>query len=49
VKIADDYMAFTLEAFRLTESYGIAMTEPPISEMWFLRLPVRELATGATG
>lgn len=43
VKIAEDYIAFTLEAFNLTEPYGIAMTEPPISEMCFLRLPVREL------
>ena len=43
VRIAEDYVAFTLEAFNLTEPYGIAMTEPPISEMWFLRLPVREL------
>jgi hypothetical protein len=43
VKIAADYIAFTLEAFTLTEEYGIAMTEPPISEMWFLRLPVRDL------
>jgi hypothetical protein len=43
VKIAEDYLAFTLEAFNLTEPYGIAMTEPPISEMWFLRLPVRHL------
>ena len=43
VKIAADYVAFTLEAFNLTEDYGIAMTEPPISEMWFLRLPVREM------
>jgi len=43
VKIAADYIAFTLEAFNLTEDYGISMTEPPISEMWFLRLPVRNL------
>lgn len=43
VKIAADYIAFTLEAFSLTEEYGILMTEPPISEMWFLRLPVRDL------
>lgn len=43
IKIAADYIAFTLEAFNLTEDYGIAMTEPPISEMWFLRLPVRDL------
>lgn len=43
VKIAADYIAFTLEAFNLTEDYGILMTEPPIAEMWFLRLPVRDL------
>ncbi|MEN6353473.1 MAG: hypothetical protein ABFD02_08465 [Bacteroidales bacterium] len=43
VKITPDYFAFTLEAFNLTEDYGISMTEPPISEMWFLRLPVRNL------
>ncbi len=43
LKITADYIAFTLEAFTLTEDYGIAMTEPPISEMWFLRLPVRNL------
>ena len=43
VKIATDYIAFTMEAFNLTEDYGITMTEPPISEMWFLRLPVRNL------
>ncbi len=43
VKISGDYAAFTIEAFNLTEDYGISMTEPPISEMWFLRLPVRNL------
>ena len=43
VKITADYIAFTLEAFNLTEPYGITMTEPPISEMWFLRLPVKNL------
>lgn len=43
VKVTDDYIAFTLEAFNLIQDYGIVMTEPPISEMWFLRLPVREL------
>ena len=43
VKIVPDYIAFTIEAFTLTEDYGIAMTEPPISEMWFLQLPVRNL------
>lgn len=42
VKVSDDYISFSLEALNLTEDYGIAMTEPPISEMWFLRLPVRE-------
>jgi hypothetical protein len=43
IKIARDYLAFTIESFNLTEDYGILMTEPPISEMWFLRLPVRNL------
>ena len=43
VKITPDYLAFTIESFNLTEDYGISMTEPPISEMWFLRLPVRNL------
>lgn len=43
VRITPHYIAFTLEGFTLTEDYGISMTEPPISEMWFLRLPVRNL------
>ncbi|HNW57448.1 MAG TPA: hypothetical protein PKM69_06720, partial [Bacteroidales bacterium] len=43
VKITPDYIAFTIESFHLTEDYGISMTEPPISEMWFLRLPVRNM------
>lgn len=43
IKTTPDYLAFTIEAFNLTEDYGITMTEPPISEMWFLRLPVRNL------
>lgn len=43
VKATGDYIAFTLEGMRLTEAYGIAMTEPPVSEIQFLRLPVREL------
>ncbi len=43
IKITNDYLAFTLEKFSLTEDYGISMTEPPISEMWFLRLPVRNM------
>ncbi|NLN29642.1 MAG: hypothetical protein GX158_00145 [Bacteroidales bacterium] len=42
-RITADYIAFTLEGFSLTEPYGITMTEPPISEMWFLRLPVKNL------
>ncbi|HQJ83049.1 MAG TPA: hypothetical protein PLM01_11135, partial [Bacteroidales bacterium] len=42
-RVTADYIAFTLEEFNLTEPYGITMTEPPISEMWFLRLPVRNL------
>ena len=44
VKTTPSYIGFTLEGFRLTEDYGISMTEPPISEMWFLRLPVRNRA-----
>ena len=36
------YLDFTIEEFKLTvEDYGIAWTEPAISEMWFLQLPVR--------
>jgi hypothetical protein len=42
IKVAADYIAFTIEAFNLTEKYGIAMNEPPISEMWFLQLPVKD-------
>lgn len=42
LKITDDYIAFTLESFALTEPYGITMMEPPVSEMMFLQLPVRE-------
>ncbi|NMC37522.1 MAG: hypothetical protein GYA41_04275 [Bacteroidales bacterium] len=44
LKITGDYLGFTLEGFRLTvDDYGIALTEPPVSEMWFVRLPVRNL------
>jgi hypothetical protein len=43
VKITPNYIGFTLEAFNLTEDYEIDMTEPPISEMWFLQLPVKKL------
>ncbi|HQG77251.1 MAG TPA: hypothetical protein PLS58_07165 [Bacteroidales bacterium] len=42
-RMTADYIAFTLKEFNLTEPYGITMTEPPISEMWFLRLPVKNL------
>ena len=42
IKITPDYLAFTIESFNLTEDYGILMTEPPISEMWFLQLPVKD-------
>ncbi len=42
IKITDDYIAFTMESFTLTKSYGIPLTEPPVSEMMFLQLPVRE-------
>ncbi len=40
VKLAEDYVAFTLETFRRTGPNVVS--EPPVSEMWFLRLPVRE-------
>lgn len=40
VKDAGDYIAFSLEGFTLTEPS--VMPEPPILEMWFLRLPLRE-------
>jgi hypothetical protein len=44
VKINPDYIGFTIEGFNLTiENYGITMTEPPISDMMFLRLPVKNL------
>jgi hypothetical protein len=44
VKISPDYIGFTIEGFNLTiEDYGITMTEPPISDMLFLRLPVKNL------
>jgi hypothetical protein len=44
VKITPDYFGFTIEEFRLNVSdYGIAMNEPPISEMWFLQLPVKDM------
>ncbi len=42
IKITPDYLAFTMEAFKLTEDYGILMTEPPISEMYFLQLPIKD-------
>ena len=36
LKITPDYIGFTLEGTRLTvDDYGIAMTEPPVAEMWF--------------
>lgn len=43
IKITNHYIAFTIEAFELTEEYGIAMNEPPISGIWFLQLPVRNM------
>jgi hypothetical protein len=43
VKTAPDYIVFTIDSFRLNiPKYGISMTEPPISEMWFLQLPVKD-------
>jgi hypothetical protein len=45
LKVSPDYIGFTIEDFRLTvKDYGISMDEPAISEMWFLQLPVRNLA-----
>jgi hypothetical protein len=42
IKITPGYIGFRLEDFRLkVKDYGINMTEPPVSEMWFLQLPVR--------
>ncbi|MCX6011973.1 MAG: hypothetical protein NTV30_00885, partial [Chloroflexi bacterium] len=42
IKIAPEYIGFRLEDFNLkVKNYGINMTEPPISEMWFLQLPIR--------
>ena len=42
INVTPDYIGFSLENFRLNVvDYGISMTEPPISEMWFLQLPVR--------
>ena len=44
VKITPNYIGFTLEKFNLTvKDYGINKTEPPVSEMWFLQLPVKNL------
>lgn len=43
IKTTPDYIGFTIEAFDLTvDNYGILMTEPPVSEMWFLQLPVKD-------
>jgi hypothetical protein len=43
LKITPDYIGFRLDDFRLNvANYGIDMTEPPVSEMWFLQLPVRD-------
>jgi hypothetical protein len=42
IKIESQYIGFSLEDFNLkVKDYGINMTQPPISEMWFLQLPVR--------
>ena len=45
LKITSNYIGFSLEDFDLkVKDYGINMDEPPISEMWFLQLPVRNRA-----
>ena len=42
IKITPEYIGFRLEDFNLKiKNYEINMTEPPISEMVFLQLPVR--------
>ena len=41
-KISTQYIKFSLEDFRLkVKDYGINMTQPPITGMWFLQLPIR--------
>src|SRR5450759_2256102 len=45
LKITSNYIGFSLEDFDLkVKDYGINMDEPPISEMWFLQLSVRNRA-----
>jgi len=42
LKITSQYIRFSLDDFILkVRHYGINITQPPISEMWFLQLPVR--------
>ncbi len=42
IKTAPGYIGFRLENFNLkVKNYEINMTEPPVSEMWFLQLPIR--------
>jgi hypothetical protein len=42
IKITPEYIGFTIKDFNLkVNDYGINMTEPPISEMWFFQLPIR--------
>jgi len=42
LKVTPHYIGFCLEDFIVEESdYRIDISEPPVSEMWFLQLPVR--------
>ena len=49
VTTADDYIAFTLESFDLTEDYGIVMTERPSPRCGSCGCRSASWATGATG
>ena len=43
LKITSKYIRFSLEDFIVEDNdYRIRISEPPVSEMWFLQLPVRD-------
>ena len=42
LKVTSQYLGFSLEDFIVEDTdYHIDISEPPVSEMWFLQLPVR--------
>jgi len=42
-KVTPQYIRFSLEDFIVDDTdYRIVISEPPVSEMWFLQLPVRD-------